>query len=113
MNLSKKVKKLFSSVTGIAAIMASGSIMTASAEQSVPVQSMVNVSKLTNWLKEITSSAKTLGYTIAGLAVVILGIVLVTAGNEGLSKGKRFACSLIAGVAIISFGTGIISSLKS
>lgn len=65
-----------------------------------------------NWISSATSHVKTIGYALAGLCVVILGIIFITGGGQGLQKGKGMAISILAGVAVISFGVGLIGSLQ-
>ena len=55
---------------------------------------------------------KLIAYSIAGLAVVVLGIIFITGGGQALSKGKGMAVGILVGVAVVSFGIGLIDSLK-
>ena len=64
------------------------------------------------WIANITNNVKLIAYSIAGLAVVVLGIIFITGGGQALSKGKGMAVSILVGVAVVSFGIGLIDSLK-
>ena len=64
------------------------------------------------WIANITNNVKLIAYSIAGLAVVVLGIIFITGGGQALSKGKGMAVGILVGVAVVSFGIGLIDSLK-
>lgn len=64
------------------------------------------------WIANITNNVKLIAYSIAGLAVVVLGIIFITGGGQALTKGKGMAVGILVGVAVISFGIGLIDSLK-
>jgi len=68
--------------------------------------------QINSWLESFQAPLQAIGYTLGTIAIIILGIVLVTSGQDGISKGKRFAVGIIAGICIISFGTAIVSSLQ-
>ena len=68
---------------------------------------------INNWISGISSNLKTVGYAIAGIAVVALGIIFITGGGQALQKGKGMAIGILVGVATISFGIALIGTLKS
>jgi hypothetical protein len=68
---------------------------------------------INTWIEGITDNLKIIGYAIAGICVVALGIIFITGGGQALQKGKGMAIGILVGVATISFGVSLISSLKS
>ena len=68
--------------------------------------------QITSWIEGFVAPLQTLGLAIGVLAVIVLGIILITSGQEGIAKGKRMAVGIISGIAVISFGTSIIASLQ-
>ncbi len=69
-------------------------------------------SNIIQWISNITNNVKLVAYTIAALAVVVLGIIFIAGGGQSLSKGKGMAIGILVGVAVVSFGVGLIDSLK-
>ncbi len=67
---------------------------------------------ITQWISEATAQVKLIGYGLAALCVTLLGILFITGGGQGLQKGKGMAVSILVGVAVISFGVGLIGSLQ-
>lgn len=63
------------------------------------------------WITNVSSNLKIVGYAIAGVAVIALGILLITGGGQALQKGKGMAIGILVGIAVLSFGTSLISSL--
>lgn len=68
---------------------------------------------ISNWLTNVTSNVKNIGYGIAILCVVGLGIVFITGGGQALQKGKGWAIGILVGVAVLSFGASLIASLMT
>ena len=68
--------------------------------------------QVTAWIEGFADQVQSLGYAIGVIAVLVLGIVLVAGGRDGLQKGKGMAISIIAGIAVLSFGVAIVSSLR-
>lgn len=106
-----KLKAIISALT--ASLMMSAVTISASAADVVQPQQLAKFTKVTKWINDITSEFKTVGYAIAGLCVIILGVIFMTAGQEGLGKGKRMAVAIVVGICVISFGTSIVTDLKS
>ena len=53
--------------------------------------------QINSWLESFQAPLQAIGYTLGTIAIIVLGIVLVTSGQDGISKGKRFAVGIIAG----------------
>lgn len=68
---------------------------------------------ISDWLSNVTSNTKNIGYGIALLCVVGLGILFITGGAQALQKGKGWAIGILVGVAVLSFGASLISTLMS
>lgn len=69
------------------------------------------VSGIKEWILSIAKDLKVVGYAVGVLAVIVLAIVIIAGGQGGLQKGKAIAVPILVGVAILSFGTGILGSL--
>ncbi|WP_024858107.1 hypothetical protein [Ruminococcus albus] len=67
---------------------------------------------ITQWISEATAQVKLIGYGLAAFCVMCLGIIFITGGGQGLQKGKGMAVSILVGVAVLSFGVGLIGSLQ-
>ena len=64
--------------------------------------------------EKIEDAAKVLqgvGKALAGLAIVILGIVIMGGGGQGLQKGKGMAISICVGAIIVGAGLTIAPEL--
>lgn len=70
------------------------------------------VSGIVDWIKKRAEELKTIGYAIGIIAVIVLGIVMIAGGSQGIQKGKGIAISILVGIAVLGFGTGIIGSLQ-
>ncbi len=68
--------------------------------------------QITAWIEGFQGQIQALGYALGVIAILILGIILVTGGREAMSKGKGMAVGIIAGIAVLSFGTAIVSTLQ-
>lgn len=69
------------------------------------------VSGIKEWILNIAKDLKVVGYAVGVLAVIVLAIIIIAGGSGGLQKGKAIAVPILVGVAILSFGTGILGSL--
>lgn len=65
-----------------------------------------------SWIENIRTMAQTVGYSIAGLCVICLAIMIIAGGSQGMSKGKNWALGIILGVCLLSFGVGLIATLS-
>lgn len=110
MKLKKKIRNITGCITAAAVSMFA--TMSAYAADEQNAQTLAAFTKLDLWLKKLTTSTKSIGYTVAGLAVIVLAIILITAGQEGLGKGKKMAVAVLLGIALLSSGTSIVSELK-
>lgn len=63
------------------------------------------------YIEKLSEWAQTIGYALAGLCVVILAIMFITGGTQGISKAKTWAIGILAGVALLSFGTALLATL--
>lgn len=70
-------------------------------------------SGILEWISEIENLITTIGFALAGICVLALGIIVMTGGEQGLSKGKKMAVSILAGLAIMLFGGTFVTSLIS
>lgn len=68
--------------------------------------------QLTTWMESFQEPVKGLGYAIAIISVLVLGIIMITGGQQGLSKGKGMAAGIVAGIAVLSFGVAIVATLQ-
>lgn len=69
------------------------------------------MAQLLSWLERIQDYASKIGYAICLICVILLAIVFFTGGSRGAEGGKKWAINILAGIAILSFGVGIVSSL--
>jgi len=69
------------------------------------------VSGIKEWILNIARDLKVVGYAVGVLAVIVLAIIIIAGGSGGLQKGKAIAVPILVGVAVLSFGTGILGSL--
>jgi len=67
--------------------------------------------QLLAWLERIQGYAKTIGFSLCLVCVIILAIVFFTGGTRGAEGGKKWALNILVGIAILSFGTAIVTSL--
>lgn len=67
---------------------------------------------IVSWIEKITGYAETIGWALGILSVIVLGIVFVTGGRNGLEKGKGMVASILVGICVLSFGVAIVSSLR-
>lgn len=115
MKITKKIRGKVRAFTSALMAYLFAAFMTVSAsavDAEIKPQQYAKFSGVTKWIQSMTSEFKTIGYAVAGLSVVILGIIFATAGQEGLGKGKRMAVGIIVGICVISFGTSIVTDLK-
>ncbi|MCB6616924.1 TrbC/VirB2 family protein [Ruminococcus sp. 210702-SL.1.03] len=117
-----KNKKTFASLLialMMGCIMMFGMGVVASAEQeqqsvrdSAPqVQYYIDTSGIENLITDIQGSMTKIGLGIAGIAVLALGIVFITAGSQGMQKGKSMAISICVGVIVIGVGISIVGAI--
>lgn len=117
-----KNKKTFASLfiaLMMGSIMMFGMGVVASAEQeqqsvrdSAPqVQYYIDTSGIENLITDIQGSMTKIGLGIAGIAVLALGIVFITAGSQGMQKGKSMAISICVGVIVIGVGVSIVGAI--
>lgn len=117
-----KNKKTFASLLialMMGCIMMFGMGVVASAEQeqqsvrdSAPqVQYYIDTSGIENLITDIQGSMTKIGLGIAGIAVLALGIVFITAGSQGMQKGKSMAISICVGVIVIGVGVSIVGAI--
>ena len=64
-----------------------------------------------DWLNSWTDQAKVLVPAVGTLIMLVIGLVLMFAGGEWSRKAKTFAGAIIAGIAVISYGPLLISSM--
>ncbi len=100
----KNVARKAISLAWVSAVMSALFSVSASAESS-------GVKGITDWLISIAKDLKVIGYVVGVVAVIVLAIVIIAGGQGGLQKGKAIAVPILVGIAILSFGTGILGSL--
>ncbi|MBR1751882.1 MAG: hypothetical protein IJ740_19010 [Ruminococcus sp.] len=71
------------------------------------------LSSLKAWIDNLGAELKVIAFSISGVCVVALGIIFITGGSQGLQKGRGWAISILVGVAVVSLGVGIISTLQT
>lgn len=69
--------------------------------------------EFTSYIEQLQGWAQTIGYSLAGLCVVILAIMLVAGGTQGISKAKSWGIGILAGIALLSFGVALVSTLAT
>ncbi|MFT3950660.1 MAG: hypothetical protein QM689_01630 [Oscillospiraceae bacterium] len=67
---------------------------------------------ITAWLGKVQGWLKTLSWSLCGVVVMILGIVFLVGGKQAFEKGKSMGINIVIGIGIISFGLGVVTSLK-
>ncbi|MBR1421925.1 MAG: hypothetical protein IJ571_00585 [Ruminococcus sp.] len=94
---------------------ADGVITEKAAKQSgqQTVMEQADTGGLVQWIEGLSGTVKTIGMAIGGVAVLVLGIMLIGGGNGAISKSKGVAIGICAGIAVIGFGPAIISELAS
>lgn len=68
--------------------------------------------QITGWIEKLTGYASTIGWALGTLSVIVLAIILITGGRNGLEKGKGMVASILVGICVLSFGVAIVTSLK-
>ena len=68
--------------------------------------------QVTDYIEQMQDWAQTIGYSLAGLCVVILAIMLIAGGTQGISKAKSWAIGILAGIALLSFGVALVTTLQ-
>lgn len=71
----------------------------------------IDTSSITSFLSEAATAIKTIGFSIAVIAVIALAILIIGGGNQGMQKGKGMAISILVGVVVLALGTSIITSV--
>ncbi|MBO5576591.1 MAG: hypothetical protein J5956_09915 [Ruminococcus sp.] len=100
----KNVARKAISLAWVSAVMSAIFAVTASAESE-------GVKGITDWLISIAKDLKVIGYVVGVVAVIVLAIIIIAGGSGGLQKGKAIAVPILVGIAVLSFGTGILGSL--
>lgn len=100
----KNVARKAISLAWVSAVMSAIFAVTASAESA-------GVKGITDWLISIAKDLKVIGYVVGVVAVIVLAIIIIAGGSGGLQKGKAIAVPILVGIAVLSFGTGILGSL--
>ncbi len=104
MSTKKNVARKAISLAWVSAVMSAIFAVTASAESE-------GVKGITDWLISIAKDLKVIGYVVGVVAVIVLAIIIIAGGSGGLQKGKAIAVPILVGIAVLSFGTGILGSL--
>ena len=66
---------------------------------------------LADWVNEWSTAATVLVPAIGTLVIVVIGVVVMTAGSQWSAKAKALMVSVIVGVAIVSYGPMLIKAL--
>ena len=85
----------------------------ANAEQQIVTEQAAETSGLVSWIEGLGGTVRTIGMAIGGVAVIVLGVMLIGGGNGAISKTKGVAIGICAGIAVIGFGPAIIAELAS
>lgn len=64
-----------------------------------------------DWLNSWTDQAKVIVPAVGTLVMLIVGLALMFSGGEWSRKAKTFAGAIIIGIAVISYGPLLISSM--
>ena len=70
------------------------------------------MSNLMGWLEKLQGYASQVGFAVCLVCVIILGIVFITGGARGAEGGKKWALNILIGIAVLSFGVSIVTSLQ-
>ena len=68
--------------------------------------------ELADWINSWSSQATVLVPALGSILMLGIGLVVMFAGREWSGKAKSFAGAIIAGLAIISYGPLLISSMS-
>ena len=85
----------------------------ANAEQQIVTEQAAETSGLVSWIEGLGGTVRTIGMAIGGVAVIVLGVMLIGGGNGAISKTKGVAIGICAGIAVIGFGPAISAELAS
>ena len=66
---------------------------------------------LADWINGWSKSIKVLVPSIGTVAIIIVGIITMTAGSQWSGKVKTLMVSIIVGIAIVSYGPALITTL--
>ena len=64
-------------------------------------------------LKKWTEYSKEFGWAIAGICVIIVGIMFFIPSDEQHRNAKKFGVAILIGAAIICAGPAIVESIKN
>lgn len=107
----------FIMMMAMAFTMLTATAITASAETTTNNDTativMANTSGIITWINNLAVDLKNIGYAVGGVAVIVLGIVLIAGGSQGMQKGKAIAVPILVGVAVLGFGVGTLGTLRS
>lgn len=115
--LRKITKVLMSSMTALTMMFITA--LSASAEAAVSngnsaaATVLADTSGLIKWIGELGDTARYIGYSISGVAVVIGAIILIGGGNGGMNKVKGIFIGILVGIAILGFGPAIIQDFQA
>lgn len=85
----------------------------ANAGQQIVTEQAADTGGLVSWIEGLGGTVRTIGMAIGGVAVIVLGVMLIGGGNGAISKTKGVAIGICAGIAVIGFGPAIIAELAS
>ena len=66
---------------------------------------------LATWIENWAGYVKVLVPAIGTVAIIVIGIVTMTAGSQWSGKAKTLMVSVIVGIAIVAYGPSIISAM--
>lgn len=89
--------------TGLTALAASPAAPVVLAADN-PLQS------LADWINDWAGYVKVLVPAIGTVAIIIIGIITMTAGSQWSGKAKGLMVSVIIGIAIVAYGPSIINA---
>lgn len=102
----KKIKNIIASaVVAFTALFCTGTVAFAADADGGVFQN------LADWINEWSSAATVLVPAIGTLAIIVIGIIVMTAGSQWSARAKGLMVSVIVGVAIVSYGPLLLKAL--
>ncbi|MBQ9531596.1 MAG: TrbC/VirB2 family protein [Eubacterium sp.] len=106
--ITKGIKRFAATISGIitAVFLGVGEVFAATGNGTGSA-----VSSITTWGESLVDDIKKVAQIIMIGAIVVLGIMCATAGRGWAERLKSGAAGILIGVAILSFGTSIVTGL--
>ena len=90
---------------------ASEVVKASDSDSVITVMADADPTGLTGFIQNISGTVTTIGYAVAGLAIIVLAIMLIGGGNGAMSKAKGAAVGICVGIALLGCAPGILKML--